>query len=133
MAAKRMIYKVLGVVVGVVFVGAGIKDRTHMSHLQSVGKIAVVDPIEGYSVRKSRGYSTYTAEFRFTAQNGVKIVKKQRFPEALVADVDARQPVNVLYDPNNPHDFIFERERERTSWMMVLGGLGLAVAVFLLA
>ena len=131
MATKSIIYKVLGVIAGIVFIGAGIKERSHVSRLHSYGKVAVVDPIEGYSVRKSRGDKTYSAEFHFTAQNGVKIVKSQSFPEELVADFNAKQPVNVLYDPNNPNDFIFERER--ASWMMVLGGLGLAVAALLLA
>jgi hypothetical protein len=126
---KRLIYKVLGVGAGLAFVVFGFQERSHVSRLRSTGKIAVVEPIAGYTEHKSRGNTTYTAEFHFTTEKGTKIVKKQSFPEELLPDFSAQQPVKVLYNPNNESDFIFERER--ASWFLVLAGLGLAAAALL--
>jgi hypothetical protein len=34
--------------------------------------------------------------------------------------------VKVFYDPNNPSEFVFEKET--APWAMILGGVGTAVA-----
>lgn len=129
METKRIIYKVLGVCAGLAFIIFGFKERSHISRLHAIGKVAVVEPIAGYTEHKSRGNSTYTAEFHFTTEKGTKIVKKQSFPEELLPDFNAQQPVKVLYNPNNESDFIFERQQ--ASWFLILGGLALAAAALL--
>ncbi|HEY0063470.1 MAG TPA: hypothetical protein VGC21_15230 [Telluria sp.] len=131
MKTKRVIYKALGVVAGITFAVFGVQDRSHIAHLQKVGKSAIVDPIDGYTEHKSKGNKTYTAEFHFTTGAGVKIAKKQSFPKEALDDFQAQRPVKVLYDPANANDFIFEQEK--ATWWMVLGGVALAIVALIFA
>jgi hypothetical protein len=127
MSSKNILLKIIGVTVGIVFVGYGLAERSSLSHIKSIGKPAVVEPIQSYTKRKS----TYTAEFTFLTEKGQKIIKKQSFPSELVADFEAKVPVKVLYDPSNPSEFVFEKES--TSWLLIIGGIAFALIVVLFA
>lgn len=127
MAKKRIVFKVLGVIAGLTFMGAGFSERSSLAHLKSIGKPAVVDPISNYTKRKS-GYS---AEFTFTTEKGEKITRNRSFPSELVADFEAGRPVSVLYDPSHPQEFVFEKETP--SWYMVFGGIAFAIAALVFA
>jgi len=127
MAKKGIIFKLLGVFAGLAFIVAGFSERSSISHMKSIGKPAVVDPITNYTKRKS----IYTAQFSFTTEKGEKITAKHSFPSELIADFEAGRPVTVLYNPSQPHDFIFEKEK--ASWVMVVGGIVFVIAALLLA
>ncbi len=127
MNTKSLLYKALGVIAGVAFVIAGLNQRSEINRIKASGKTAVVQPIDGYTKRKS----TYTAEFTFVTDKGVTVTKKQSFPEALVKDFEARAPVNVVYNPDNPNEFVFEKETP--SWFLVIAGIGLAVGALVFA
>ncbi|MFZ6643165.1 DUF3592 domain-containing protein [Undibacterium sp. TC4M20W] len=127
MAKKSIVFKILGVVAGLAFMAAGFSERSSLAHMKAIGKTAVVDPIKDYTRRKS----IYTAEFSFTTEKGEKITAKHSFPSELIADFEAGRPVSVLYDPNRPHEFVFEKEK--ASWYMVIGGIVFAIAALLFA
>jgi hypothetical protein len=127
MSSKNMLLKIVGVIVGIVFVGYGLTERSAFSHIKSIGKPAVVEPIQSYTKRKS----TYAAEFTFLTEKGQKITKKQSFPSELVADFEAQVPVKVLYNPANPSEFVFEKES--ASWLLIIGGIAFALVVILFA
>jgi hypothetical protein len=131
LAQGKILYKLLGVLAGLVFIIYGFVERSDISRVKRLGQSAVVAPISGYTAHKSRGSTTYTAEFRFKTDRGVEVVQKHSFPEELVADFKAGVPVRVTYLPNDPTTFVFEKDRP--SWTLVVIGAALAIAALLLA
>jgi hypothetical protein len=125
MAQRSSIFKILGVVVGLAFVFFGFQERSSLSRMKSIGQAAIVQPIAGYTQHKSKGSTTYTAEFTFKTESGSVITRKRSFPEELIKDFESKIPVKVLYDPRNPSEFVFEKET--ASWFLI--GIGFAIAV----
>ena len=126
MSGRSVLFKILGVTVGVVLAGYGIVDRQSLSRLKRTGEAAVVEPISKYTERTSKGVKTYTAEFHFKTAAGREVVQNHSFPEEVLTDFKARTPVKVLYDPRDPYTFVFEKEEP--SWFLVLAGVGIAIA-----
>ena len=126
----KIVYKVLGVIVGLAFMGYGIQERLELASIQKNGKHATVEPIANYTEFNRRGSTTYTAEFHFKTEDGRQIVAKHSFPEEVLADFQASKPVEVVYLPNDPNTFVFAKQEP--SWFLVLGGaaLGIAAAIF---
>jgi hypothetical protein len=123
---RQVAFRVLAVVVGVAFIIFGIQERLALRHTRSGGMAAVVDPIDGYSKRRSKGLTTYSAEFTFKTATGQVVVKRRTFPEELIKDFEQRRPVKVVYDPRSPSDFVFEKES--ASWIPPLVGTAFIVA-----
>jgi hypothetical protein len=130
MSGRKLVFKVLGVIAGLVFAGYGIVERQSLSRMKRVGEAAVVEPITKYMEHSSRGSKTYLGEFHFKTASGREVVQKQSFPEEVLADFKAGTPVKVLYDPRDPYTFVFEKEQP--SWMLVIGGVGIAIAALVL-
>jgi hypothetical protein len=122
-----MLKKGVGLICGIAFVVAGVNERSDIARIKSTGKVAAVEPISGYTKRKS----TYTAEFTFVTEDGRKITKKQSFPSELVKDFEANAPVNVVYNPANPSEFVFEKQQPE--WFLIVAGIGVAVAALIFA
>jgi len=131
MGKGNKLYKVLGVIAGLVFVAYGFQERSSIAKMKSTGHVAIVQPIKNYTESKSGGSSIYLAEFRFQTDSGKEVVQKHSFPEELIEDFKAGVPVRVLYDPNDPSTFVFEKER--ASWWLVLVGAGVALAALIFA
>jgi len=129
-SARQWIFRIAAIVVGLTALVFGMKEVSAARRLRSVGEVAVVQPIGGYTAHKSRGSTTYTAEFRFETTTGRKISKKHSFPEELLPELERGAPINVLYDPQNPSDFMFESEG--ASWLPVGMGVGFIAAAVLL-
>lgn len=127
----KILFKVLGVLAGLTMTGMGFSERADMNRVRKLGKPAVVDPISGYTQHRSRGSTTYTAEFRFKTENGQQIVTKHAFPEELISDFKAGTPVRVLYLPGDPSTMVFEKDSP--SWLPMILGVGLALAALLFA
>jgi len=127
----KVLYKILGVLAGLVFVGFGFQERSELSRLKKHGQRAVVEPISEYQQFKQSGSSTYTAEFHFTTADGQPAVVKHSFPEGVLEDFQAGRPVEIFYNPKDPTSFIFARDEG--SWMLVGIGAALAIAALLLA
>ena len=127
----KILFKLLGALAALVFIGYGLKDRSEVTSLQKRGKLATVEPIGKYTEFKQRGLSTYTAEFRFKTEDGRNIVQKHSFPEEVLSDFKAGKPVQIVYMPNNPSTFVFASKRP--GWGLVIGGVILLVAALLLA
>jgi len=131
MQSKRVFYKAVGVIAGAILLIGGIRDRAHFAHLHATGKIAVVDPISAYT-RDSPGMSsTYSADIHFVTDQGVSVSTTRTLSRKLRNDVDARQPVRVLYDPLHPSDFIFEHQQSALGFIVT--GMVIAIAVVLFA
>jgi hypothetical protein len=124
---RSKIFKVIGVIVGLFFAYSGFSERSNLNHIRSVGKIAIVQPIDSYTKRKS----IYSAEFTFITEGGEKVTQRHSFPQELLKDFDSRTPVRVIYNPSNPREFIFEKES--ASWLTVVTGLGIAIAALIFA
>jgi len=130
MQRGKVLYKILGVIVGLVFLGFGYQERSELSNVKKHGERAVVEPISGYQQFKQSGSSTYTAEFHFTTADGRPIVMKHSFPEEVLEDFQAGRPVEIFYMPTNPYEFVFARDE--ASWTLVGIGAGIAVVALLL-
>ena len=126
----KILFKILGVIAGLVFLGFGYKERSEVSNLKKHGERAVVEPISGYQEFKQGGSSTYTAEFHFTTADGRQMAVKHSFPEEVLEDFQAGRPVEIFYMPRSPSSFVFARDEG--SWMLVGIGAGLAVVALLL-
>jgi hypothetical protein len=124
---KSMLKKAAGVIVGIVFVVMGFNQRSDIARIKSHGKVVAVKPIDGYTKRKS----TYTAEFTFVTEEGRTITKKQSFPSELVKDFESNTPVDVVYNPADPSEFVFEKEKPE--WFLIIAGVGLAVGALIFA
>jgi len=128
---KSVVFKILGVIIGIVCVVVGVSERSSIQRLQASGKTAIVAPIGEYTERTRKGSHTYTAEFTFETENGSKITKSKSFPKELLADFEAGTPVKVFYDPRDPAEFVFEKDEP--SWFVVLAGVGMAIAALIFA
>lgn len=82
---RQVLVRVLALLVGLVFIVFGVKERLAMSHIRSVGIGAVVEPIENYTTRKSKGFTTYSATFNFKTAAGQAVSRRRPFPEELAA------------------------------------------------
>lgn len=130
-AQGKILIKLLGVLVGLAFVVFGFNERSSLNRIKKLGRPAIVEPIATYTEFKKSGSSTYTAEFHFKTDTGREIVQKHSFPSELIADFKSGVPVRVFYMPNDPSNFVFEKEQ--ASWLLVIVGGVLAVAALLLA
>jgi hypothetical protein len=131
MTRKSLALKILGVIAGVVFIGFGIDERRTITGVKSFGRTAIVEPIEGYSARKSKGMTTYTSEFTFKTDDGRVVTRKKSFPEELIKDFESRTPVKVYYDPRYPSEFVFEKENP--SWLPIGMGVAFVIGALLFA
>jgi len=130
MPLRTLMFRIVAVVIGLASLYFGFQERTRISHLRSAGLSAQVEPIQDYTQHSSRGSDTYTAEFNFTTDQGMKIRRRHSFPEALIADFQNDIPVMVRYDPKDPSEFMFESE-EAPIWPYLFG-IGFIVAAFVL-
>jgi len=127
----KVLFKLLGALAALVFIGYGLKERSEVTSVQKRGKLVTVEPIANYTEFKQSGSSTYTAEFHFKTEDGREMVQKHSFPEEVLADFKAGKPVQIVYLPNDPSNFVFAREKP--GWGLVIGGVVLLVAALLLA
>jgi hypothetical protein len=127
----KVLFKVLGVLAALVFIGYGLKDRSEVTSIQKRGKLATVRPIANYTEFKKSGSSTYTAEFHFKTEDGRDIVQKHSFPAEVLSDFQAGKPVQIVYLPNDPSTFVFASEKP--GWALVIGGVVFLIAALLLA
>jgi hypothetical protein len=130
MPLRTLMFRLLAIIVGIVVLVLGFQERSRLSHLREKGAVAVVEPITEYTERSSRGSKTYTAEFTFTTDKGVKIQRRHSFPGELLADFENGTPVTVRYDPASPYEFMFESEE--VSILMYVFGFGFLIAAFTL-
>jgi hypothetical protein len=49
---------------------------------------------------------------------GNVVTRRRSFPEELLADFRSGTPVKVIYDPTDPSEFVFEKEKP--SWFLIL-------------
>jgi uncharacterized protein DUF3592 len=131
MQSGKILFKLLGLIAGLTLFVYGLQDRREQNRIRANGQVAVVEPITGYKEFKSKGSSTYTAEFKFKTSDGRDITQKHSFPEELIEDFKAGKPVQVVYMTQDPNTFIFEKDRP--SWTLVVIGVLLALAALILA
>ena len=98
-AERTIVYK-LGVVAGIVVLGFGIADRYSISRMKSSGVSAIVRPIEGYTVRKSRA-APPTAQIHLQAGGRARGPRTTNFGRA-AARLQGGTPVKIFYDPGIP-------------------------------
>jgi hypothetical protein len=127
----KLLFKILGALVGVVFLIAGFNERSELSSLHKRGKRAVVEPIGQFQEFKKSGSSTYTAEFRFKTEDGRQMAVKHSFPEEVLADFKAGKPVEIIYQPSDPNNFVFANQK--ASWTLVAIGVAIFLAALVLA
>ncbi|MDQ1812119.1 DUF3592 domain-containing protein [Massilia sp. CCM 9210] len=121
MKIERTLCKVLGYLAAIAIIAFGFALSGKWTYLHSVGRIAVIEPIQGHTVHRLRSTTTYKAVFHFTTETGAKVVRTRSFPEELLPDLEAGKPVRVIYDPDKPRDFMLEGEPP--SWIaVILGG-----------
>lgn len=127
----KILFKLLGVLAALFFIGTGLKERSATTNIQKQGKLATVAPVTNYTEFKKGGFSTYTAEIHFTTEDGQEVVQKHSFPKDALADFKAGKPVQVVYLPSEPHTFVFASEK--AGWGLVIGGALLLVAALMFA
>lgn len=125
---RQKLFRLLAVGVGCAALVLGGQDWQRIRATRANGLTAVVDPIASYTKRRSRGSTTYSADFSFVTSSGDRVQRRRPFPQALLADFEHERPVRIAYDPRNPSDFVFEKES--VSWMPFLVGAGFLAAAF---
>jgi hypothetical protein len=130
MTGRRILFKVLGVVIGLIFIGYGVHERSTLARMKSAGQVAVVEPVANYTEFSTSGSKVYTAEFRFQTATGQQVTKKSSFPEEVLADFKSGTPVRVIYDPRDPGEFVFERQQ--AAWSTIAIGVAIALLALVL-
>ncbi len=125
---RTLIFRALAIIAGIASLVIGYQERSRISHLREAGLTAVVEPIVDYTERTSRGSKTYSANFIFTTDKGLKIERRHTFPGELLTDFENGTPVTVRYDPKSPGDFMFESEE--APLLPYLMGIGFIIAAF---
>ena len=125
---RILMFRALAVIVGVAAMVIGFQENSKLAHIRAVGVEAVVDPIQDYTERTSRGSKTYSADFSFTTAKGEKIQRRRQFPKEVLEDFEYGRPVTVHYDPASPYEFIFAKEE--ASYLPYLFGIGIIIAAF---
>jgi hypothetical protein len=126
----KLLYKIIGVVIGLAVVAYGIQERSEITSIQAHGKHEADDPITEYKEFKQSGSSTYTAEFHYKIDDGRQFSIKHSFPEEVLEEIKAGKPVEIVYMPNDPSAFVFASEK--ASWTFVTIGVVIAVLALLL-
>ncbi|WP_457282754.1 hypothetical protein [Polaromonas sp. P5_D5] len=127
---KTILFGVLGVIVGAVFLRVQASGDSELRLLMASGKTAVVEPIKEYKSFSRSGQTIYTAELKFRTEAGQPMVIKRSFPEAVLKDFAAGKPVSIYYMPNNPSQVGFAQEAGGSSflkwvgWFFVIASLG---------
>jgi len=127
---KKLVYKILAVVAGVVFLGAGFSENHRISRLKRFGQTATVIAPDSYMDHSRNGVHTYTADIAFKLPNGDTVRAKHSVPGEAIEAMKANQPVTVYYDSRDPSEFVFAQDSG--SWLPPLVGTGMIVAAFLL-
>jgi len=127
---KKLVYKILAILAGVVFLGAGFSENHRISRLKRFGQTATVIVPDTYTDHSRNGVHTYTAEISFKLPNGDTIRQQHSVPSEAIDAMKAHQPVTVYYDSRDPNEFAFAQDA--TSWMMPTLGAGFVVAAFVL-
>lgn len=131
MNQRSILFKGIGVLVGLVFVIFGVRERLEYSRTRSRGLRAVVDPVTEFQQFGNRGSPTYTAEFSFKTPDGQQVKTKHSFSADVLDAFKAGRPVEIIFEPSNPTVFVFANES--APWTLVLIGVGLAGAAVLFA
>ena len=127
---KKLLYKILAVVAGFVFIVAGINENRHISRLKRFGIAAEVIPPGSYTDHSQNGTHTYTADITFKTSDNSTVTEKHSLPSAALESMKAHQPVTVYYDPHDPSDFVFAQDD--TNWWMPLLGVAFVIGAFIL-
>ena len=102
-----------------------------MSRIRKAGAVAVVEPVTSYTERRKKGSTTYSATFNFKTTDGRRITQNHSFNSDVLTDLKSNTPVRVLYDPQNPHEFIFEKQTF-SMWIFAVGAGLIVAALFFL-
>ena len=127
---KTILFGVLGVIVGAVFLRAQASSDNELRILMAKGKTAVVEQIKEYKSFSQKGHTTYTAELKFRTEAGRPMTIKRSFPEAVLKDFEAGRPVNIYYMPGDPSQVGFAQEAGGSSflkwvgWFFIIASLG---------
>jgi hypothetical protein len=128
---RQWLFRIGAVVVGLVALVMGAKEYRAASHLQAVGQLAEIEPIDGYTRHKRRGSTTYTARIAFQTADGRKISQNHSIPKAALDQLEHGDTVRVRYDPGSPSEFVFENQE--AEWLPAAMGAGfLVVGLFIL-
>ena len=127
----RLLLKVLGVIAGVAVLVISYQEYSKMSRIRKAGAVAVVEPVTSYSERRKKGSTTYSATFNFKTTDGRRITQNHSFNSDVLTDLKSNTPVRVLYDPQNPNEFIFEKQTF-SMWIFAVGAGLIVAALFFL-
>ena len=127
---KKFVYKILALLAGVVFLGAGLSENHRISRLKRFGTSAVVIPPDTYMDHRRNGSHTYTAEIAFKLPSGDTVRAKHSVPSEAIDAMKANRPVTVYYDARDPSEFAFEQES--SNWWMPALGVAFVVGAFAL-
>jgi hypothetical protein len=127
---KKLLYKILAVIAGLVFVCTGISDNRHISRLKRYGVAAVVIPPDSYVDHSQNGSHTYTAEISFKTSDNVAVTVKHSLPSEALDSMKAHRPVTIYYDPKDPTDLVFAQDK--ANWWLPIFGVLLAVGAVVL-
>jgi hypothetical protein len=125
---RVLMFRALAVIVGIAAMVIGYQESSRISRIQRTGIEAVVEPIQDYTERTSRGSKTYSAEFHFTTAKGDKVQRRRQFPKEVLEDFEYGRPVTIRYDRADPYEFIFAKEEP--SYLPFLFGVGIIIAAF---
>ena len=129
MSARTKIFKTLAVIVGIASVLGGLDARSEHQRIKAYGAVAVLESVENVEQTQVRRHRSETAEFKFRTAAGEEIQARRELPGYVADNFDAGRPVRVFYNPHHPSEFVFARER--TSWLLIAGGIGFAVAALI--
>lgn len=129
---RNMIFRALGIVAGLTLIVMGGTERWNIYNLRSLDQRAVAVPTYNYSKHTTKGgfYTDYSSHVTFRTQSGQRVEEFKVFSQEVHSDFQSRVPVIVYYDPKDPGNFIFHKERNE--WIAKFGfGIALLLGSYL--
>lgn len=123
---RQKFFRVAAFIAGIVFLVILGQEHLKESRIRSNGELATIEPIDGYTRRHRKGSTTYTAEITFETSKGRKVSQKHSIPKDAIDELERGGEVKVIYDPDSPSNFVFEKAD--SDWMPALVGGGFIVA-----
>jgi hypothetical protein len=124
--ALRILFAVAGVGMAVYGTVAHRDD----SRVRDTGRPATADHVAAFTRHSMSGHVSFSAEIHFKTDDGRDVVATQVVPDDIIRDFESRRPVRVVYLPEEPSSFVFEKDAP--GWTVVVIGVILAAAAVFL-
>lgn len=106
----QWLFRLAALIAGLAILVSTVTEHRSATRLKTVGRIALVDPIDSYTRQIRAGSTVYSARVTFYTATGRPVSQYHRVPKEAIDQFKRGGQVRVIYDPERPSFFAFENE-----------------------